>query len=560
MIPSSGASELSRKIRCAFTGLGAKSDPQALVGSFSNVDGLDVLSVDPEALCSESNTQYDILVILPDANPEPILKFLKRADDAVAPLCVLVEPSESMRAAFEPFDFVEEPYVGQLNLRAIQAWVREAHLRPRESLEIRVGAALLESVSDVDPTTGLVSGKVAFREVRRRRRQSDPPGVVSKPTWFAVVLDIDDLTFINRKHGHTIGDLVLAEIAQRLKVAAGGAELVSRVGGDEFAVFFSALDKETAWAFSERLRREVGRTRLQFGSAEVQVTASFGLVTLDDRIRNIDDVLALAGRAVGQAKVKGKNRTVAARGRKISATTREESEALAVQALQSGDHVLPFAQPIVDTMTGELRGYELLSRLDVAGFESPGAFYELARAHSLVLYTDRVCLEACLRGANLLGAECHINVLPSTLINLDEDTVEELLFLSGDPTQICLEVSEQEILGEPKHLARALDLMRAYGVRIAIDDVGCGKSYLESLIELYPDIIKLDRRIVRRAARSARHAENLNRFVRVAETLGARVVAEGIEEEIERQVVQRAGVPLSQGFYWSRPKAIEDFL
>jgi len=117
----------------------------------------------------------------------------------------------------------------------------------------------------------------------------------------------------------------------------------------------------------------------------------------------------------------------------------------------------------------------------------------------------------------------------------------------------CLEISEQQIIGDPSYLIEPVRALRAAGLLIAIDDVGFGSSCLESLVLLEPDVLKIDKRCVIGIARHPERAAHLRRYLGIARTLAAEIVAEGVETADDLAVLRDLGVELAQGFYWGRP-------
>jgi EAL domain-containing protein (putative c-di-GMP-specific phosphodiesterase class I) len=117
----------------------------------------------------------------------------------------------------------------------------------------------------------------------------------------------------------------------------------------------------------------------------------------------------------------------------------------------------------------------------------------------------------------------------------------------------CIEISEQQILGDPVYLLDTVETLRQAGLRIAVDDVGYGNSCLESLVLLEPDIIKIDKRCVRGIERELPKQRHLERYLSVANELGAEVIAEGVERREELEVLKRLGVEFGQGFLWGAP-------
>lgn len=148
----------------------------------------------------------------------------------------------------------------------------------------------------------------------------------------------------------------------------------------------------------------------------------------------------------------------------------------------------------------------------------------------------------------------HVNLYPSTIVGIP---TEHLLaeFPEGIPLEhFCIEISEQQILGDPSYLLDPVQRLRQAGVKIAIDDVGFGNSCLESLVLLTPEIIKIDKRCVRGLSQDPAARENLGRYRAVGEALGATIVVEGIETEQDLNILRSMGFEYGQGFFWGRPE------
>ena len=147
----------------------------------------------------------------------------------------------------------------------------------------------------------------------------------------------------------------------------------------------------------------------------------------------------------------------------------------------------------------------------------------------------------------------HVNLFPSTLLNTP---IDRLLRLIGDEVEldrVCIELSEQQFLGDPTYLREPLRQLRAKGIRIAIDDVGFGRSSIEALLVLEPDVIKVDRHCVQGIERGTGERRQLERLIAMLGAVSADVIVEGVESQAELMVLQEMGVRYAQGFYWGRP-------
>ena len=147
----------------------------------------------------------------------------------------------------------------------------------------------------------------------------------------------------------------------------------------------------------------------------------------------------------------------------------------------------------------------------------------------------------------------HINLFPTTIVDLAVEELVEKLAVNCPAESYCLEISEQQILGDSSHLIGPVEEFKRYGISIAIDDVGFGNTCLESLILLEPDVIKLDKKYIRGIAQDLHIERSLRRTLKIAEDLNAQVIAEGIETQEDLDKLRELGVTYGQGFYLGMP-------
>jgi EAL domain-containing protein (putative c-di-GMP-specific phosphodiesterase class I) len=228
-----------------------------------------------------------------------------------------------------------------------------------------------------------------------------------------------------------------------------------------------------------------------------------------------------------------------------------------IAELRLGKRLRVVKQPILALGDERVVGYELLSRLDLPHLELPEDFFRISMEASILTLVDHECLRRCVAASASLppGTARHVNLFPSTLVDVPAEHLLAALGAGGvPPGTTCVEVSEQQIVGEPSYLVGPVAALRQAGVRFAIDDLGFGSSSIESLVLLEPDVVKIDRRFVRGIAKRRRQAGALERLLRVATSLGASVVAEGIETREDLKRLRELGVGYGQGFLWGPPR------
>jgi EAL domain-containing protein (putative c-di-GMP-specific phosphodiesterase class I) len=148
----------------------------------------------------------------------------------------------------------------------------------------------------------------------------------------------------------------------------------------------------------------------------------------------------------------------------------------------------------------------------------------------------------------------HVNLFPSTLLNVAPDRIIPLLERGGSEHRVCVELSEQQFMGDPAFLRPMIQELRRAGYRIGLDDVGFGRSSVEALILLEPDIVKVDRRCIRSIASDPGDRRQLERLLAMLRAVDTIVIVEGVETGEELRILKEMGVPYGQGFLWGKPE------
>lgn len=225
-----------------------------------------------------------------------------------------------------------------------------------------------------------------------------------------------------------------------------------------------------------------------------------------------------------------------------------------------------FVQPVV-TPAGDVWGFECLMRAtDDAGTRiSPAQLIEWARRENLIFMLDRVCRERHIERASrlLAGRELKalINFLPTAIYEPEfclRSTMAAARRFGLEPRKVIFEVIESEKLTDFNHLARIIDEYRRMGFGAALDDMGSGYAGLELVAALKPDLIKIDRELVRNAPRSPWHATICRMLVQLAHEHGKLALAEGVETAEESAAAIDCGADLLQGYYFARPVPADD--
>lgn len=219
-------------------------------------------------------------------------------------------------------------------------------------------------------------------------------------------------------------------------------------------------------------------------------------------------------------------------------------------------------QPIVDMNDNQIYGYETLARgvKENGSLMYPDELFKKSKQNDFNFKLDRLCRESALKTAatKKVHQKVFINFIPTSIYDPEfclNSTVKWAKQLEFDPSQIVFEVVETELVKNQKHLKDILEYYRAKGFKIALDDVGEGYSSLNMLIELKPDIIKIDRNIISGIDKNELKQSVYRALFNLAREHNITVLAEGVETKYELEMIQSIGVDLVQGYYFAKPGA-----
>ena len=421
--------------------------------------------------------------------------------------------------------------------------------------QLRIVNERLEQLAMLDPLTGLLNRRglqeVLSQEIHRARRD--------RTTCFALLVDLDNFKRINDTLGLTVGDMALTRIAEELRRCLRATDHASRIGGDEFVMLFPATSAVKAILIAEKVRLAIsGTTILDSPSIRESVTASLGLVEVLGRTASVEEVLSIAQSTLKLSKDTGKNRVSYEEGLIAGNEVGKcDSWNSLLATLRRGDLLRVLRQPIVFLETMKVVGYEALTRLGIKEFEMPDDYFRISLQANMLTLVDHQCLKACIAAAARVPSEVswHLNIFPSTLANIPVSDIIASFPIPIRPGSYCIEINEQQILGDLAHLSDVVRTLKAAGLLIAMDDVGAGRSSLESLILLQPNIIKIDKSWVQGAGRDRARRETLQMMMKVARAVGAEAIAEGIESPEDLDALRPLGIRYGQGFLLGRPVA-----
>lgn len=373
-------------------------------------------------------------------------------------------------------------------------------------------------------------------------------------------IDLDGFKHINDSLGHSIGDEMLVELARRLRRTLRQGDVPVRMGGDEFLILLDSLrSEEDAVAISRKLLVAISEPVPTSVGQPVSVTASIGIALFPEHADSTDDLIRAADTAAYEAKANGRNRyTVFSRTLAHRALERLQLEQGLRHAIERQELELQW-QPVMDMHSGRMIGAEALLRWThpVSGRISPERFIPLAEETGLILPLGNWVLEQACRHAaqwreqGLDPGRIAVNVSAAQLQQGDfADRVAATLASFNLPPQILeIELTESSLQrGEAVQLA--LHRLRTLGVHLALDDFGTGFSSLSMLKFLPLTRLKIDRSFIRDIASDPNDMAIARTIAVMATTLGLAVTAEGVESDIQRNILLGLNVREAQGWLY----------
>lgn len=385
-----------------------------------------------------------------------------------------------------------------------------------------------------------------------------------------MVLDIDNLKYVNDTFGHEFGDILIKEIARRLEAVCGHSCAVSRFVGDEFTVIPPlSSDANDAINSAEQIRNAMNDVFVVNGT-EIITTASIGVVVYPLDGECVESLLKNGEAAMYQAKKEGKN---AISFYTIELNNRLEErfalEAKLHKAIDRDEFSLNY-QPQINQETGSIVGVEALLRWAPAGeaLVPPGLFVPILEENGMIVAVGEwVLWQACTQGVEwqklgLPDLRISVNISALQFMRSDLDvTVKRVLEITGlDPHCLCLELTESMIMVDSTRTLEKMTALADIGVILSLDDFGTGYSSLEYLGRLPIHELKIDISFVRRMLTTKNDAAVVNTIIAMGQGLDMGLVAEGVETEEQLRYLAERECGIIQGYYFSPPLEPDDFV
>lgn len=414
-----------------------------------------------------------------------------------------------------------------------------------------------------DGLTGLPNRRVLDKRLKTRAQTRTDPADHA----VLIRIDLDRFKYVNDTLGHPAGDAVLVHVAQILQDSIGEDDLPSRVGGDEFCVLMTQGKTVRDAEIVVRNIQKKLHTPFLFDGKVCRFGASFGIASSDQGDIENGDLMSFADVALYEAKAagRGKLRVFSQRlhdrildGRRLAA---EIEDAIENREFE------PFFQPQICARTGQFYGLEVLARWRRAQDEtlSPDRFMHIAEQIRAVPLIDKVMMDRTF--ATLEHRIDNGFKPPKIAFNLsagrlrDNSIVKAAQSIQDMGIQVGFELLESILLEEGDgSVDFTLDLAREAGIQIEIDDFGTGHASILGVLQVKPDILKIDKRLTANVEDFEQSRELVSSIIGIAKTLGIRSIAEGVETQPQANVLRDIGCDILQGYLYAAPLDATDTL
>lgn len=376
-------------------------------------------------------------------------------------------------------------------------------------------------------------------------------------------IDVDRFKQINDSLGHRAGDAVLRALVGRLKTAARKTDTVARIGGDEFIILME--DLSAPLYANDVAQRLVESMRLPFEllGHSLVVTVSIGIAIYPNDDSDLSRLLAKADSAMYEAKANGRNSfRIYSDASAVFNPARLSLENDLRQAVERDELFLVY-QPQVDFASGRIQGVEALLRWrhPVRGAISPLEFIPLAEESGYIIPLGEWVMRRAFaqlsewkaKGLPAIRMAINISAVQFRQSNFADVLADAVADYGVNPCLVELELTESVLMQNVETVLASLQRIKAMGFRLAIDDFGTGFSSLNYLRRFPIDRLKIDQSFVRDIENTPANESITRSIIALAESLSLEVVAEGIENNCEQEILKKLGCLEGQGYYFARP-------
>ncbi len=388
-------------------------------------------------------------------------------------------------------------------------------------------------------------------------------------TLSVLMMDLDRFKYVNDSLGHGVGDHVLREVALRLSGLLRQTDTIARLGGDEFAILLENVDERHVSRVALKVLHALEQP-IDYADQPLDVGSSIGIAHFPEHGENSSKLLRNADIAMYVAKRSKSGHAVF----DASYDTHQQQHLSLLSEIRQavdGNQLRVYYQPKIGLTSSVVEGVEALLRWEHPrrGFVAPADFIPFAEHTGYIKVLTRWVLEEAIRQceqwrASGISLRVSVNISARDLLNRElPEYIEQLLDRYDTPAELlCLEITESGFMEDPAHSLRVLERLHDLGVVLSIDDYGTGYSSLSYIARLPVNELKIDRSFIKQM-NDATTATIVRSTIDLGHSLGLKVVAEGVEDEVDLRTLRLFGCDQAQGYFMSRPlpvKELEEWL
>ena len=427
----------------------------------------------------------------------------------------------------------------------------------------------LEHMAHYDPLTNLPNRLLLSARLEHSLQRAQR----EKMKLVVLYVDIDNFKDINESYGYGIGDIIITQVASKMGALIRHEDTISRIGGDEFVILLEEIQAVSECERTLQKIMELFNEPIETPAGALKLSVSIGISLYPDDGENGETLLKHADIALRRAKEVGEsNYCFFTQEMSVRLLERVLMERELRRAIEEKEFVV-YYQPQIDLLTGAVIGAEALVRWQhsTLGIVRPDVFIPLAESNNLIIpIGEEVLAQSCQtvkrwKESGLFPGRISVNVSGKQFER--PDVVETICRIINESTlgheYVELEITESVLMSNPSALGEKLIALKALGIEVAIDDFGTGYSSLSYLKAFPIDKLKIDQSFVRELPYSDRDSAIVRAIIAMADALGFKTIAEGIEQEAQAKFFKEAGCLQGQGYMYARPldeKAFEAFL
>lgn len=423
--------------------------------------------------------------------------------------------------------------------------------------------------ANYDLQTGLPNRNFYETKIQDLIKQAEQQGA-----QFALLfIDIDNFKNINDVSGHSTGDRVLKEVGQRLKDCLKEQDFIARLGGDEFVILIQYMDDlEVVDAVCQTLLNFL-RLPFRIHHQDYFISATIGVSLYPQHAADVEDLLSFADQAMYEGKKLGKDRFIYFSKRMQDDLNNKISIVNELRNALTSDQFELVYQPILDLNTLECTKVEALIRWHhpERGLIAPDQFISIAEETGLIHQLGGWIFNRVIQDILVLQAQLpHLEHNMMVCVNLSplqftqpqylDDFVLALEQQRILPNCICFEITEGLLLDASKSVLQTIDRLKAHGIRFSIDDFGTGYSALAYLKKLDIDYVKIDKSFIKNIDQNNNNRILCESIILMSHKLNIHLIAEGVEEQIQEDILRGYACDYIQGYLHGKPMALQTFI